>query len=384
MDNQYDVVMVGGGLAGCAAAITLANAGAHVALLEAGDYPRHRVCGEFLSPESLADFDALGVRAAVESHRPPRMNAVRVTTPGGTMWEAPLTGEAVGLSRYTLDGLLADRAQNTGADLFTNTRATALYGQPDAFEIETKSHGQTGRLSARAVILTHGKRAALDRTLHRPFTPRHYHHIGLKMHFDGPPIPGRVEMHSFPGGYIGLNEIEGGAVNACLLGLEDDLRREGNPQAYAEWIAAQNPAFGAWFADATPRLPRWVSIAQVAFSHKQPIVAGAIATGDAAGLIAPLAGDGMAMALAGGRLAAYHTLDALRGVTTFKEAAAAYSADWRSRFGLRLTVGRFLQGWMLRPGMLDLGLHILNTLPALGRSFVANTRGSALPQPTET
>ncbi|MEM6281208.1 MAG: NAD(P)/FAD-dependent oxidoreductase, partial [Chloroflexota bacterium] len=285
----YDAIIVGGGLAGCSAAITLAERGWRVALLEAGNYPRHRVCGEFMSPECVDTLTTLGAMPAIREHAPTWMTYAVITTPSGIIWEGDLPATAMGISRYALDDILAQRAENAGVTVLTKSRVTAVAGNLRAgFTVSARKH----TLHAKTVIGAHGKRSNLDRVLNRPFLQQRQPYMGLKMHYDAPPITSRVELHTFAGGYCGLSDVEGGVVNACLLAREDVFRAAGNVPAFLEWMRSQNPALDAWMADATPVLKRWQSIAQVPFLDKRAVENDVLMTGDAAGLIAPLAGNG--------------------------------------------------------------------------------------------
>lgn len=368
---SYDVAVIGGGLAGCSAAITLAEQGHTVALLEAADYPRHRVCGEFLSPECVDTLDALGAMEAVRAHKPTWMTYAVITTPEGVRWERDLPGTAMGISRYALDALLAERAAGAGASVYTNNRVTGITGNlADGFTITARQPVQ-----ARVVIAAHGKRGSLDRALDRDFLKRRQPYVGLKMHYHAPPVASRVELHTFTGGYCGLSDVEDGRVNACLLVRDDVFRAAGSSiPAFVDWMGEQNAALGAWLADAAPALDRWQSISQVPFLDKRIVEGDVLMTGDAAGLIAPLAGNGMGMALDGGRLAAQHVSAYLRGESSPDALLRGYAAAWRGQFRMRLRVGRLLQSLMLRPALMTAGLRAANTLPALGDFFIRQTR----------
>jgi flavin-dependent dehydrogenase len=119
---------------------------------------------------------------------------------------------------------------------------------------------------------------------------------------------------------------------------------------------------------------RWLSIAQVPFGPKRPVVAEVLMAGDAAGLITPLAGDGIAMALRGGQMAARRVLAYLAGEQTAVELCRGYARDWRGQFGRRVRLGRLLQVFMLRPRLLGLGLRLLKSAPAMGDYVVTHTR----------
>src|SRR5438552_17815098 len=126
--NSYDVVIIGGGPAGCSAAIHLAGQGWRIALIEAKRYPHHKVCGEFLCPECGILLERLGLTAAIQAHHPICIDTVCISAPDGTCWEARLPAPALGLSRYVLDAAMVERARTVGAEVYEGTTVTGISG----------------------------------------------------------------------------------------------------------------------------------------------------------------------------------------------------------------------------------------------------------------
>jgi flavin-dependent dehydrogenase len=383
--RHFDVAVVGGGPAGCSAAIHLALRGANVVLLEARAYPHDKLCGEFLSPECAGLLDQLGLTPALRGLGPAPIETACLSAPDGAAWESKLPGMALGITRRALDHALARRAQAAGAELCAGLIVTHIDGRlADGFQLRAIG-GNAGPIRARCVIAAHGRRAALDRALGRRFLRRPQPFVAFKAHFAGPPLPGRIELHGFPAGYCGLSELERGtapagrAANVCLLVHEAAFRRAGGAgaervPAFIGWMRKQNPRLEAWLSQATQLDERWLSIAQVPFGPKRPVVAEVLMAGDAAGLITPLAGDGIAMALRGGQMAAERVLAYLAGEQTAAEVCQGYARDWRRQFGRRVQLSRLLQVFMLRPRLLGLGLRLLRAAPAMGDYMLTHTR----------
>ncbi|MDX1994981.1 MAG: NAD(P)/FAD-dependent oxidoreductase [bacterium] len=380
MTQVFDAAIIGGGLAGCSAAITLAQHGANVLLLEAKAYPLHRVCGEFLSPASANILSELGVLPQVEALHPALIDRARIVAPDGFCWEADLPGAGLGLTRYALDALLAHEAERLGVCLHTETTVQDVEGDLDnGFTLTARHDGQIQTYQARVVIAAYGKRANLDRVLNRPFLHRGIQYVGLKNHLRGISIENRVELYPFPGGYCGLSQVEDGCTNVCLLVRQDVFQRQGagDISAFIEWMSGQNPALGAWLARAEVVHPRWFSISQISFQRKAALEGDLLMTGDSAGLIAPLAGDGMEMALHGGRMAGLMAAQFVHERWSAAQLRTQYPKAWRQTFGGRLSLARGLQTLMLRPALLPVGLRALHRSPALSQFVIRHTRNAA-------
>ncbi|MCQ3932356.1 MAG: hypothetical protein DPW16_18050 [Chloroflexi bacterium] len=376
--NFFDVAIVGGGLAGSSAALVLAEAGYHVGLFEAKCYPHHKVCGEFLSPECIHLFNQLGITSRIQALCPISIRTVQITAPNGTTWTNQLPGEAWGLSRYTLDKLLVDHACQHGVAVYENSTITNVSGSlSKKFYLEIRSASHPSTFQARTVIAAHGKRSNLDRALNRSFLDKPQPFMGLKNHFHSPSLGDQVRLFVFPGGYCGMSEVEGGLANVCLLVRQEIFRQAGGTiELFMDWMCQQNPPLGRWLSQATPVHDRWLSISQVPFIRKRLVENDILMAGDAAGLITPLAGDGMVMALHGGMLAATYVDKMLRQPTLAKSLLKDYAREWRQHFANQMRLARALQSIMLRPSLLTPGLHLLNKFPVMGELLVRYTRDS--------
>jgi flavin-dependent dehydrogenase len=303
-----------------------------------------------------------------------------LTAPDGAFWETGLPGVALGLGRSALDAALAAQAAARGVQVRPATNVTAVAGDlATGFTVTARTASGQEVSRARAVIAAHGKRGALDRALGRRFLNKPQPFVALKAHFQGPPVPGRVELHTFPGGYCGLSEIEGGLINLCFLARAPVFRSvtsgaPDRPAAFLAWLARQNSGLGSWLSGARRIDERWQAAGEVPFVNKRPVVNDVLMAGDSAGLIAPLAGDGIAMALRGGQVAAEHCAAFLAGQLSAAAMPRAYAGRWRREFGARLRLAQLLQGILLRPIWVPIALRVLNTFPGFGDFLVQHTR----------
>lgn len=379
-DPIYDTAVVGAGPAGCSAAIELAHRGARVALVEANSIPHDKLCGEFLSPECRGLLDHLCFGDQFSALQPARIEAVRFVAPDGTAWSLRLPTPGWGLSRRELDARLAAAAAYAGAYVVDRATVTGIHGSLlQGYQLDIRSKSRDWTLHSRTVISAHGKRSTLDRTLGRSFLRQPQPFVALKAHFQGPPLQSQVQLYTFPGGYCGLAEIEQNRINVCLLVREEFFRPASSQgpdsiTAFLDWMQLHSPHLHERLVQMERIDPRWLVIAQVPFENKSVTQSGLLMAGDAGGLIAPLAGDGIAMALRGGILAAAFCARFLSGELSSEELPGAYASEWTREFNRRLRWGRILQSVLLRPRLSALALRVANAMPPVGDYLFKQTR----------
>lgn len=375
---MFDAAIIGGGLAGTMAASVLARAGQRVLLLEAGTYPRARVCGEFLSPEARPLLRNISFTAQLDALRPVQIDTVGITSRYGSPWRAPLPAPGMGVSRYALDAALADHAAGCGAELHTQTRVTGLTGDlTHGFNLTAQTPTGARTFNSRVVIGAYGKHGGLDRVFARPAVASGSAYVGLKQHLRGPQMGAHLELFVFPGGYVGVSMVEDGTANISLIVRQTVFQRvsaAGGIEAFIAWMRAQNPALDTVMRGAETVYPAWLSIAQVTVQPKRALEGDVLLAGDAAGMIAPLAGDGMAMALHAGWLSAEAALPFLTRTQTADQMKQTYTHAWKQTFNPRLLLARGLHQLMIRPRLIAPGLSLLNLLPPLGQALVTYTR----------
>ncbi len=369
----HDVIIIGGGLAGSAAAIGLARRGHRVLLLERRARPAPKLCGEFLSTEVAALLGRLGVLGAAHAAGAHPIRRAVVTAPGGAAYRSRLPGTALGVSRLRLDALLFEEARAAGAEARYGAAARAVEGTlHDGFEVRTGGAAFRGRL----VLGAYGKRSLLDRKLERAFLSEDSPQVAFKAHYAGLRMPGVIELHAFPGGYCGLSRVEEGRVNVCWIARAEQLKAAGGrPEDMIEQSLARNPALLTRLWGREPVSDSFLAIAQVSLAPKGAVVRDVLMLGDAAGMIAPLCGDGMAMALHSAELAVPLVSVFLEGEMSAGNLRAAYPQRWKSAFARRLRLGRWIHRASVRPGVAEAVVQACRWAPGLGGWLIRNTRG---------
>lgn len=385
MTERAEILIVGGGLAGSALAVLLARMGRDVLLVEKGRFPRDKLCGEFLSPEARAFLADLGVWSHLESLRPPEIRRARFSTAGGQRVRLTLPGPGFGVSRLALDVALFDAAGRAGARTRTGVEIEGLRRTARGFVCHGRGPNGEGRSVESAwVVAAHGRRARLDRVLERPFLGIDHGFVGFKRHHWATPglsadLADHVEIHTFAGGYCGMSHVESGAVNVCCL-LETRVLTEsgGDWERVRDVMSVQNPALRARLAGLTPREEtKTLATAQVPFRGKQPVRDGVLFVGDAAAVIAPLVGDGQAMALASAAWAA----DVLRTASDCPtpgerdRVLVRYRRGFVRRFGVRLALSWELQRRLLSARSAERVAYAIRAVPGLADRLAVWTRG---------
>jgi len=376
MRNHYDVAVIGGGPAGLAAATVLSSAGKSVALFEKQQYSFHRVCGEYLSRESIPFLRQIGL--SLEWPALPAIRRLQLTTPGGLTIDRPLPLGGIGVSRYTLDGALASLAKKKGVMVLENTRVTGVSAEKQAHHITTGREAFT----ARVVIGAFGKRSNLDRVLGRdipdPATSPAENYLGVKYHIRADKPADTIQLHLFPRGYCGVSTVDDGRVCFCYLSSAGNLRAAGGDvRRMEETILARNPRLAEFLSGFRSEYEEPLVISQVHLQQKPVVEHGMLMLGDAAAMIAPLTGNGMSMALRSATLAAPPVLRFLEDRITRESLEKQYAAAWRRQFSGRLRTARFLQNLLLTPRLGDYLCWMLDTFHLPLGPVISRTHGEA-------
>lgn len=367
-----DVIIVGGGLAGLVSAIHLSQAGKAVMVIEKDSYPHHKVCGEYISNEVLPYLIALGADPAVLN--PTRISKFEISTPKSALIHADLPLGGFGLSRFTFDHFLQERAKQSGAIIFQNTVLDIIY-KDDIFHVITKDKTYKSRIA----IGAYGKRSALDLKLKRPFIKEKSNWLAVKAHYKGNFPDDLVALHHFKGGYCGVSKVEHQLINICYLINYASFKKYKNIKEHQEKVLYQNPHLKAILENTTMHFDAPLSISQISFEQKESVKNHILMVGDTAGLIHPLCGNGMGMAIHAAQIASTLILKFFTGeISTHKNLEHAYTAEWKLHFNSRLKTGKLLSGLLRYEGLSDFLINCITKFPALLPKIIKRTHGKPI------
>ncbi len=328
---QDEVLVLGGGVAGCAASIALARKGRRVTLIEREPVSRHKVCGEFLSGEALEDLHALGMDVASLGAVP--INNVRLAAARRAA-EAPLPFPAASLTRKALDTALIAGAIAAGVRVERGRSVQAL--------ARTTSNSWQAKLDdgslrqAATVFLATGKHDLRGHT--RPEDPERW--VAFKMYFrlaaaQAAELAGASELMLYPGGYGGIQPVEGGVANLCCVVQQRHLARVGHRwENFLAKIQQDCPHLAMRLAGAEPLLAKPIAISHIPYGYiRRTTENGLYCIGDQAAVIPSFTGDGISIAL--------HTARCAVAAYLAAEPAAHFQAKLRSALVAQMRLAEF-------------------------------------------
>lgn len=370
---QTDCVVIGGGLAGLCSAIHLSKSGFNIVLIEKNSYPNHKVCGEYVSNEVLPYLNFLDIDVFKEGAK--KISKLELTTTNNKLISADLPLGGFGMSRFALDALLARKAVSQGVQILQDAVLRLNY-QGDKFSLETKGGAQ---LNSNIVIGAFGKRSNLDINLNRDFIKLKSPYLGVKIHVKAKFPDNMVALHNFRGGYCGLSKVETNAVNLCYITNFKSFKKYKDIEEFQQKVLFKNRALKSIFENSKPLFEKPLTISQISFETKQPIENHIIMCGDSAGMIHPLCGNGMGMAIRSAELASNLIIDYLRGkIKSREQLEQEYTITWNKNFKKRLRTGHFIAAIFRNDNLANLCLQLLKICPWLLPIIIKRTHGNPM------
>jgi menaquinone-9 beta-reductase len=361
MRDRNPAIAIGGGLAGAAFALELARNGKPVVVLERSRQAHHKVCGEFVSEEAQDVLAAFGIDARALGALPiSRFRLVK----GGRCAANALPFAAVSLSRCRLDEALLVAAERAGAEVIRDVSVTQMSADESGINVRSAGHPW----HASAVALATGKHSM--RNLPRPKGRM----VGFKMHLEpsagvADALAGVVQLAFFRGGYAGASLIEDGILNIAWVMHGSLVRGTGTEwQAQSRFLAQQSDHVGDLLAGARPRLAKTMAVAGTpyGFLRDRPIAPGIFPVGDQIAVVPSFTGDGMAIALHSGLMAARAILAG--------QSAESYQRDFVGRLRRQFRIARHAGRVLETPATCAVAVEAARLMPALITGVAAATR----------
>ncbi len=379
-EPDYDIAVIGGGPAGSTAAIYTARMGFRTCLIEKKSFPREILCGEFLSREVIEILEELQLTEQFQSLRPNPLTAFRYCPDHSHPFTSEFRFTAYGMKRGTFDSFLLDNARSAGVTVYQPAAVESVCRKEAQYDLVVADSEGEKHLTAHHVIAAYGKFSPLDKNFHRDFLQHKSRLNGVKLHFPTKYLRNfsNNEIHIFTARsmYCGVNVVNDNTATLCFL--ERRFKDGVPPRARIVELLRCNPHFAALvssdFESVIETFPIY-GAGNVFFGKKSFVENGIFMIGDAAHVIAPLAGDGIGMAMQSAKMIST-VLDQNRQNSLSEEATEKlYSTMWKLYFQRRLRFALMIQHALFSRWGKRAGTQILSTFPHMLSSLIEYTRG---------
>ena len=402
---SFDAIIIGGGPAGSAAAISMAQQGARVLVLEEKHMPRGKLCGEFVTPECFPTLSRLGVMTRMLDAGAHKIARVNLVAESGRSLETRISemsdsdkGFAMSLSRSRFDQILFESARHEGAECLEGYAASGFAFEDGYGRVEALSLKEGARVCFKAPIIVdasgRNSRWMLGKR-ERASGRRGSRLYALKAHFTGVKgISDQVELYFFREGYGGFTLVEDGLVNLCFIVSERALKHAGGDASrVVENTLMKNSLASERLAKAKLE-GKWYSAGPLTFGRRRLGRDNVIAIGDASGMIDPFTGTGIQIAVRTGEIAAEAIIQTLgrlssrqyredqdrktgepeRPNSLYESILTSYGQQYEQEFHNRMRVAGMLRIAAFSPSASRLIAILLARAPRLTNSVFKATR----------
>ena len=368
---DHDIIIIGGGIAGLVSANLLAKKGFDVLLIEKKEYPYHKVCGEYISLEVLPFMKRSGMDITELNHN--IITKLNVSSPSGKLISLKLDLGGIGISRYQLDYFLYQKAKSAGAVIKLNTTVTDVTFQEHFFQV-VLSDGSI--LKSPLVLGSYGKRSGLDRITERESFLKKSPYVAVKYHILTDFPDDLIALHNFLNGYCGISKVDNEKYCLCYLTTREMLRKYGTIDEMEKGLLSANKHLKYIFNNSERLYKEPLVINEISFAKKELVHRHLMMTGDAAGMIAPLCGNGMAIAIHSAKILS-ETIPQFYNKQSIDRAALerAYVSHWNDAFSKRLWIGRNIQKMFGGENLTNISISLLNTFKPVASWLISKTHG---------
>jgi flavin-dependent dehydrogenase len=379
MCKRYEVVVIGGGPAGSTTAHYLANTGFDICLIEKKIFPRETLCGEFLSAEVINNINRLNLSEGFYELNPNPINSFRFFNKRGDYISSALKFSAYGLKRSLFDNFLLTAAAKKGVEIIQPAEVKSVIKSGDEFFIEAYKENEKIEIISRIVVASYGRQNMLDKYLHRPFAEEKTRLNGIKFHVKKKYLnnyrPDEIQIYAGDGIYCGVNLIDEDIITLCFL--EDRSNYNFSVRERLITLMETNKSFkkllSSDFENVIKELPVY-GTGNIYFGRRNVVEKGIYMVGDAAGVIAPLAGDGIGMAMDSGSLLSSVLTNQKNSNLSNLETQRFYNYEWNNLFKKRLIIAKLIQEFVLRNKLNYLGFSMVKLFPPVLNYCIYATR----------
>ncbi|MDD8016925.1 MAG: FAD-dependent monooxygenase [Bacteroidota bacterium] len=379
-ETQFDIAIVGGGPAGSTAAMFCARMGFRTCVIEKKSFPRETLCGEFLSREVVQILDELGITQQFLNLQPHPLKSFRYSSEHWQSFASELSFTGYGLRRGTFDKFLLESARTAGAVLFQPATVELIQRNTSGFSLVLTDEIGKKNITATNVIGAYGKQNVLDKSLQRNFVSEKSHLNGIKFHVPKKYLKqfpeDEIQMFTAHKLYCGVNIVNDDTATVCFL--ERRSEKDVPPRVRLNELLSSN----SYFADiVTPDFESMIDTfpiygtGNIFFGNRNLVESGIFMIGDAARIIAPLAGDGIGMAMQSAHIIASVLEEGRKKNLDAQALGDLYTINWTSSFRRRLRIAQQVQQVLLSDIGKKISISVLAAFPFLLPRTIEFTRG---------
>ena len=381
LKGHYDVAIIGGGPAGSMAAIYLSRFGFDVCLIEKKKFPRDVLCGEFLSEEVTALLKELKLFEEFLALNPVLISRFKSVNESGTEIHSNLSFPAYALKRSLFDNFLLTEAINSGANVYQPAEADFVRREDDKFKVGIikRNNNENILVGANNVIAAYGKQNSFDKKLKRDFSTSSSGMNGIKFHIPNSSIKNysvdEISIYTAENIYCGMNTVSENETTLCAL--EKRVNGESSPRKRILKLLESNKNFGDLFESAFEKTLNNLSIygtGNIYFGRRKIIENHIFMIGDAAAVIAPLAGDGIGMAFQSAKLISSLLSDYKKGKYSGDQLEKTYVMEWNKLFLRRIRFALFVQHLVLKRVTNNISYSFSSIFPSIMPVLIRATR----------
>lgn len=377
--TDYEIAIIGGGPSGSSAASYLSRAGFNVVLFEMKIFPRNTVCGEFLSGEIQDILRELGIYDDFLELHPNPIENFSLVFENDKKISSALGFTAFGLQRSFFDNLMLETARKAGTTVIQPAKVNEISREGDYFKVNYSYKNVDKFIHVNKVIAAYGKQNFLDKKLSRKFADDTTKLNGIKFQIESSvlrdPDKGTIKIYTSNNIYCGINAVDNDMVTICFL--ENRNFYENSPRQHLKDLLDANQEFRNIF-----RPEFFSSIDEVViygcgniyFGNRHLVENGIFMIGDSAGVIAPLTGEGISMALQSGKLIAQILIDQKQKNLNEEVTRKVFIKNWKRLFARRIFTAKIIQEMLLRKKFRQIGSFI-KLSPYIVKKLIKSTRG---------